>query len=118
MATIEPINTMGSTDRPGMTEKGQTVRHLVEADLLDERYETTKRGLKSRHVQLMALGGTIGTGTTLVLAHSNKGKFMTRVHCRIVCIIWPVPGYRGPCFIAPWVYFHLRNGLWSGDRDR
>jgi amino acid permease len=65
MATIEPTNAIGySTDRPAMTEKGQTVRHLVEADLLDERYETTKRGLKSRHVQLMALGGTIGTGKT------------------------------------------------------
>lgn len=73
MATIEPINTMGySTDRPAMTEKSHTVRHLVEADLLDERYETTKRGLKSRHVQLMALGGTIGTGKTLSLALSDK----------------------------------------------
>ncbi|KAL2864372.1 proline permease PrnB [Aspergillus lucknowensis] len=35
---------------------------MVEADLLDERYKVTQRGLKSRHVQLMALGGTIGTG--------------------------------------------------------
>ena len=31
---------------------------LVEA----ERYGKTKRGLKSRHVQLIALGGAIGTG--------------------------------------------------------
>ena len=45
-----------------MTEKGRAVRTLVEADLLDERYTTTQRGLKNRHVQLMALGGTIGTG--------------------------------------------------------
>jgi amino acid permease len=70
MATIEPTptNTMGYTaDRRAMTEKNQSVRHLVEADLLDERYETTKRGLKSRHVQLMALGGTIGTGKALSL---------------------------------------------------
>ncbi len=32
------------------------------AELFDERYETTKRGLKSRHAQMIALGGTIGTG--------------------------------------------------------
>lgn len=49
-------------DAPPTTEKGQTVRTLVEADLLDERYETTQRGLKNRHVQLIALGGSIGTG--------------------------------------------------------
>ncbi|EPS31064.1 Proline-specific permease [Penicillium oxalicum] len=45
-----------------MTEKGRALRTLVEADFLDDRYETTQRGLKNRHVQLMALGGTIGTG--------------------------------------------------------
>jgi len=45
-----------------MSEKGRIARTLVEADLLDDRYATTQRGLKSRHVQMMALGGTIGTG--------------------------------------------------------
>ncbi|KAL3479697.1 amino acid permease/ SLC12A domain-containing protein [Aspergillus californicus] len=39
-----------------------TLQALVEADLLDPRYTVTQRGLKNRHVQLMALGGTIGTG--------------------------------------------------------
>ncbi|PGH33416.1 AAT family amino acid transporter [[Emmonsia] crescens] len=45
-------------------EKGNrdAIRVLVEADLLDDRYANTQRGLKSRHVQMMALGGTIGTG--------------------------------------------------------
>ncbi|EER23868.1 hypothetical protein D8B26_002025 [Coccidioides posadasii str. Silveira] len=38
------------------------VRSMVEKDLLDSRYSQTQRGLKSRHVQMMALGGTIGTG--------------------------------------------------------
>lgn len=28
----------------------------------DATYNTTKRGLKSRHAQMIALGGTIGTG--------------------------------------------------------
>ncbi|KAK2806729.1 hypothetical protein FQN50_005724 [Emmonsiellopsis sp. PD_5] len=47
-------------------EKGDdsrdAVRDMVAADLLDDRYAQTQRGLKSRHVQMMALGGTIGTG--------------------------------------------------------
>ena len=33
---------------------------IVAADLLDERYLQTQRGLKSRHAQMIALGGTIG----------------------------------------------------------
>lgn len=45
-----------------LDEKHTAVRALVEADLYDTRYAQTKRGLKSRHVQMMALGGTIGTG--------------------------------------------------------
>jgi amino acid transporter len=63
MAAIEPglPATSGYGQQP-MTEKGRAVQNLVEADLLDDRYATTQRGLKSRHVQLMALGGTIGTG--------------------------------------------------------
>ena len=34
----------------------------VKAALVDDRYAITKRGLKSRHAQMIALGGTIGTG--------------------------------------------------------
>ncbi|BCR92067.1 proline permease PrnB [Aspergillus chevalieri] len=45
-----------------MGDKGGPLQAIVEADLLDERYQTTQRGLKNRHVQLIALGGTIGTG--------------------------------------------------------
>ncbi|OJJ00891.1 hypothetical protein ASPVEDRAFT_592630 [Aspergillus versicolor CBS 583.65] len=42
--------------------KTGALQAMVEADLLDDRYQNTQRGLKNRHVQLMALGGTIGTG--------------------------------------------------------
>lgn len=35
---------------------------VVAADLLDDRFAQTQRGLKSRHAQMIALGGTIGTG--------------------------------------------------------
>jgi amino acid transporter len=42
--------------------KSSIAESVVAADLLDERYNTTQRGLKSRHAQMIALGGTIGTG--------------------------------------------------------
>ncbi|KAJ5605296.1 Proline-specific permease [Penicillium lagena] len=62
MTTIEESTPAHVSPPPPMTEKGQALRTLVEADYLDDRYETTKRGLKNRHVQLIALGGSIGTG--------------------------------------------------------
>lgn len=39
-------------------------RPVLPGDILDpdQKYGHTKRGLKSRHVQLMAIGGSIGTG--------------------------------------------------------
>jgi amino acid transporter len=42
--------------------KSSVAESIIAADLLDERYATTQRGLKSRHAQMIALGGTIGTG--------------------------------------------------------
>ena len=55
------------------TGKQAAMRTMVEADLLDERYTQTKRGLKSRHAQMMALGGTIGTGLFV-----NTGQALAR----------------------------------------
>jgi amino acid transporter len=46
---------------PETETKTGTLQALIEADLLDSRYQNTQRGLKTRHVQLMALGGTIGS---------------------------------------------------------
>lgn len=42
--------------------KSSVAESIIAADLLDERYRITERGLKSRHAQMIALGGTIGTG--------------------------------------------------------
>lgn len=64
MTNIETVTPTAGYNGQPMSEKGKAVRNLVEKDLLDERYATTQRGLKNRHVQLMALGGTIGTGST------------------------------------------------------
>ena len=47
---------------PTMVQRGSVHEIMIAADLNDQRYETTHRGLKSRHAQMIALGGTIGTG--------------------------------------------------------
>ncbi|KAK4935491.1 hypothetical protein LTR10_023449 [Elasticomyces elasticus] len=49
-------------DRKYSTRKGSIAESVIAADLLDDRYHITQRGLKSRHAQMIALGGTIGTG--------------------------------------------------------
>ncbi|OJJ51801.1 hypothetical protein ASPZODRAFT_127935 [Penicilliopsis zonata CBS 506.65] len=60
--TIENSKHLSDASPPLVDEKYGTIRALVAADLLDERYQPTQRGLSNRHVQMMALGGTIGTG--------------------------------------------------------
>lgn len=61
-------NSIENTSSEEGNRKYSTGRHasvaesIIAADLLDERYRTTQRGLKSRHAQMIALGGTIGTG--------------------------------------------------------
>jgi amino acid transporter len=45
-----------------LATRRESVASMMAADLQDMRYEKTKRGLKSRHAQMIALGGTIGTG--------------------------------------------------------
>ncbi|KAL2823448.1 amino acid permease/ SLC12A domain-containing protein [Aspergillus cavernicola] len=64
MASEKPTPAPYGDPESGMDPavKPSTLQAMVEADLLDERYKVTQRGLKTRHVQLMALGGTIGTG--------------------------------------------------------
>lgn len=69
---VEPIKPHDSSGRkPSLTgRKASVAESIIAADLLDERYATTQRGLKSRHAQMIALGGTIGTG--LVPTESMK----------------------------------------------
>ena len=53
----------GPSDRSGDKRKASVVSaQVIEDDLFDNRFEHTQRGLKSRHAQMIALGGTIGTG--------------------------------------------------------
>ena len=58
--TIIDRKTGGDDDRwrSSLTgRKTSVAESIVAADLLDERYATTQRGLKSRHAQMIALGG-------------------------------------------------------------
>ncbi|KIV94622.1 hypothetical protein PV10_02373 [Exophiala mesophila] len=61
---VEPVKAESKSDRRHSFtgRKSSVAASIVAADLLDERYATTQRGLKSRHAQMIALGGTIGTG--------------------------------------------------------
>ncbi|KAI9376429.1 amino acid permease/ SLC12A domain-containing protein [Aspergillus egyptiacus] len=62
MASEKPTPASNVDPEIAMGSKAGTLQAMVEADLLDERYNVTQRGLKTRHVQLIALGGAIGTG--------------------------------------------------------
>ena len=59
-----------SISRDRKASVGGNVEALIAADLDDDRYSQTQRGLKSRHAQMIALGGTIGTGLFV-----GTGKF-------------------------------------------
>lgn len=58
--TIDPEKNAGKAKLPSM-DLGRS-GSVVVAELDDPRYGQTQRGLKSRHAQMIAIGGTIGTG--------------------------------------------------------
>ncbi|PGH05019.1 hypothetical protein AJ79_06906 [Helicocarpus griseus UAMH5409] len=87
----------GKQPNPPPYEKGEgnrdAVRALVEADLLDDRYAQTQRGLKSRHVQMMALGGTIGTGLFVgsgLALFTGGPAFLLGAYIFIGCMVFGV----------------------------
>lgn len=55
--------TSAGSDGDGVSaRRGSMLDATVEHQLYEPGIETTKRGLKSRHAQMIALGGSIGTG--------------------------------------------------------
>ena len=91
MVTIETEPQNFENDQHPVSEKGKALRDLVEADLLDDRYATTtKRGLKNRHVQLMALGGTIGTGRSAGLWPGKKLAHADQDFSWVLAKPWPL----------------------------
>lgn len=102
-----------TSDQPPLTEKGKIDRTLVEADLLDDRYATTQRGLKNRYVQLMALGGTIGTRESARTLHYAKKSVADDVMIRSVRVDRSASGHWKSCVTAPRIYLHLGDGICS-----
>lgn len=81
-----------------------------------ETYSETHRGLKSRHVQLIALGGCIGTGLFVgsgtILARSGPGSLFV-AYCIMSFVIWSVMNALGEMTTylpirgaAPTLYVH------------
>lgn len=54
--------TAGSDGDAASARRGSMLDATVEHQLYEPGIKTTKRGLKSRHAQMIALGGSIGTG--------------------------------------------------------
>ncbi|PSN65550.1 histidine permease [Corynespora cassiicola Philippines] len=106
---------------------------VLAGEIFDDRYERTQRGLKSRHAQMIALGGTIGTGLFVGSGQTlNRGGpafivgsycFMSfLIFCVVSCIIevaayLPTPGSsmnlfgyryvsRSLGFALGWLYFY------------
>ena len=73
-----------STDEQGTSGRKDSVVNeaVLTGEIYDERYESTQRGLKSRHAQMIALGGTIGTlpppksHSLLLTIRSGTGLFV------------------------------------------
>ena len=79
-----------------------------------------RRGLKSRHIQLIALGGSIGTGlfvgtgTTLAVAGPAPLFMCTSPVSRLpspIYLIWPKV-QRSNVYVQPSLSYQLSFGLW------
>ncbi|KAF2810227.1 histidine permease [Mytilinidion resinicola] len=61
MPQKSPDFDVGTSD-PTRRKSSVVNPEILAGEIFDERFESTQRGLKSRHAQMIALGGTIGTG--------------------------------------------------------
>ncbi|NJR31327.1 amino acid permease [bacterium] len=80
--SVDPENVR--TYSVGRKESVADVKNLVEAELFDDRFAQTQRGLKSRHAQMIALGGTIGTG---LFVGSGQTLALGGPACILACYI-------------------------------
>jgi amino acid permease len=61
--TVNPEKNVGGAKLPSFdVARSGSRTGSVAVELEDDRYLQTQRGLKSRHAQMIAIGGTIGTG--------------------------------------------------------
>ncbi|KAF2759311.1 histidine permease [Pseudovirgaria hyperparasitica] len=59
---VEKVQSHSNVSNNGVPRRGSVTVDIIQHQMFDGQYETTQRGLKSRHAQMIALGGTIGTG--------------------------------------------------------
>ncbi|KAH8815983.1 histidine permease [Xylogone sp. PMI_703] len=59
---VKQNNSSGAMDEKKVAAEEASVDAELGAGEIQQTYETTHRGLKARHSQMIALGGTIGTG--------------------------------------------------------
>ena len=80
-----------ANDLRGRRKSSAAVNQQFSGDLFDPRYEPTQRGLKSRHAQMIAIGGTMGTGlfvsTGQTLARGGPA-FILGSFCLMSFLIW------------------------------
>lgn len=98
---IEKITTDELPDYPvdrkasgqGRRKSSAVNPEILAGEIFDERFEKTQRGLKSRHAQMIALGGTIGTGLFVgsgqTLARGGPA-FILGCYCFIAFLVYCV----------------------------
>lgn len=64
--------TKSNEDGAHLRKSSVVNRDVLTGEVFDDRYESTQRGLKSRHAQMIALGGTIGTGLFVCIKEQKK----------------------------------------------
>lgn len=131
------LNDPAGPDSIAMPEKGDDLAHSpshIEGQAFDLHRTTTHRGLKSRHAQMLALGGTIGTGLFVGSGQAlQQGGpvFLVIAYCLLTFLVLgivtatteissylPVPGcsvaYYAHRFVSPsmgfalgWMYWYI-----------
>ena len=80
-------NPLSDKGAPSQNTQGNDVKDAsTSSDAVEESGPTLHRGLQNRHIQLIALGGAIGTG--LFLALVPRFKWLARRCCWVTP--WPV----------------------------
>lgn len=108
---LVPTATNTSTGVPRAGSVGDIVGEDVEAD---GKYGKTKRGLKSRHAQMIALGGSIGTGS----AYPRRVESVKRCadFPQSLRRHWSHARDRRPSLHPRRVHHHVRSALVHRDR--
>ncbi|EEU40499.1 uncharacterized protein NECHADRAFT_103561 [Fusarium vanettenii 77-13-4] len=86
---------------------------LLDGNHVDEQYGRTVRGLSPRHVQLMAIGGSIGTGLFVGIGGvlSSAGPLSVLLGYLIwgVCFVWPC----NLCVAEMCAYLPIRGSIFE-----